>query len=136
MYTHTLMVLQQMSQHSNVFSFQVGRSVLLNNNYCLNTYSSYKIFNQGGNAWNLLDFDDRSAAIIGVDTIKYCHSKSPKPFRASQDTTSWSHLNKQQSSYLNEISDNSDVQNLDFADGTFMESRDSLYRLGFGSMLS
>ena len=54
-----------------VFSFQVGRSVLLNKDYCLKTSSSSKIFNQGGNAWNLLDFDNQSAAIICVDTIKY-----------------------------------------------------------------
>ena len=56
----------------HVFSFQVGRSVLLNKDYCLNTSSSSsKTFRQGGNAWNLLDFDSQSAAIICVDTIKY-----------------------------------------------------------------
>ena len=55
----------------HAFSFQVGRSVLLNKDYCLNTSSSSKIFGQGGNAWNLLDFDNQSAAIICVDTIKY-----------------------------------------------------------------
>ena len=47
------------------------RSVLLNNDYCLNTSSSSKFFKQGGNAWNLLDFDYQSAAIGCVDTIKY-----------------------------------------------------------------
>ena len=46
----------------HVFSFQVGRS---------NTSSSSKIFGQGGNAWNLLDFEYQSAAIVCVDTIKY-----------------------------------------------------------------
>ena len=30
-----------------------------------------QFFRQGGNAWNLLDFDNQSAAFICVDTIKY-----------------------------------------------------------------
>jgi len=55
----------------HVFAFQVGRSVWLNKDYCLNTSSSSKIFRQGGNAWNLFDFDNQSAAIFCVDTIKY-----------------------------------------------------------------
>ena len=56
----------------HVFAFQVGRSVLLTKDYCLNTsFSSSKIFRQGGNAWNLFDFDNQSAAIFCVDTIKY-----------------------------------------------------------------
>ena len=54
-----------------VFSFQVGRLVLLNKDYCLKTSSSSRKFRQGGNAWNLLDFDNQSAAIICVDTITY-----------------------------------------------------------------
>ena len=33
--------------------------------------SSSNFVNQGGNAWNLLDFDNQSAAIICVDIIKY-----------------------------------------------------------------
>ena len=37
--------------------------------YYLNTSSSSKIFRPGGSAWNLLDFDNQSAAIICVDTI-------------------------------------------------------------------
>ena len=49
----------------HVFAFQVGRSVWLNKDYCLNTcYSSSKFFRQGGNAWNLFDFDNQSAAIF------------------------------------------------------------------------
>ena len=69
----------------HVFSFQVGRSVLLNKDYCLNTSSSSKVFRQGGNAWNLLlDFDYQSAAIVCVDTIKCCSIPTvPKPFRGS-----------------------------------------------------
>ena len=55
----------------HVFSFQVGRSVLLKKDYCLNTSSSFKIFRQGGNAWNLFDFDNQSAATFCVDTIKF-----------------------------------------------------------------
>ena len=55
----------------HVFSFQVGRSVLMNKDYCLHNSSSSKIFGQGGNAWNLLDFDDQSAAIVCVGSIKY-----------------------------------------------------------------
>ena len=37
----------------------------------MNTSSYSEIFNQGGNAWNLLDFDNQSAAFFFVDTIKY-----------------------------------------------------------------
>ena len=55
----------------HVFAFQVGRSVWLNKDYCLNTSSSSKIFRQGGNTWNLFDFDNQSAAIFCVGTIKY-----------------------------------------------------------------
>ena len=53
----------------HVFAFQVGRSALLNKDYCLNTSSSSKNFS--GNAWNLFDFDNQSAALFCVDTIKY-----------------------------------------------------------------
>ena len=55
----------------HVFAFQVGHSVWLNKDYCLNTSSSSKIFRQGGNAWNLFHFDNQSAAIFCVETIKY-----------------------------------------------------------------
>ena len=55
----------------HVFSFQVGRSVLLNKDYCLNTTLSSMFFRQSGNAWNLLDFDNHSAAITCVETKKY-----------------------------------------------------------------
>ena len=55
----------------HVFAFQVGRSVWLNKDYCLNTSSSSNFFRQGGNAWNLFDSDNQSAAIFCVDTIKY-----------------------------------------------------------------
>ena len=64
MYTHTPMVLQQMSKHSqstnqrHVFAFQVGRSVRQIKDYCLNTSSSSKMFRQGGHAWNLVDFNN------------------------------------------------------------------------------
>ena len=71
---HTPMALQQMSQHSQHQStarilvpsgpFGVAEQGLLFN-------TSSKIFNQGGNPWNLLDFDNQSAAIICVDTINY-----------------------------------------------------------------
>ena len=57
----------------HVFAFQVGRSVWLNKDYCLNTFSSSsKFFRQGWNAWNLFDFDNQSAAIFCVENIKYC----------------------------------------------------------------
>ena len=56
----------------HVFAFQVGRSVWLNKDYCLNTsFYSSKIIKQGGTAWNLFDFDNQSASIFCVDTIKY-----------------------------------------------------------------
>ena len=75
MHTHTLIWSSSKCRNTpstnqlHVFSFQVGRSVLLNKGYCLNTSSS-NFFRQGGNAWNLLDFDSQSAAIFCVDTIK------------------------------------------------------------------
>ena len=47
--------------------FQLGRN---QPRHALSTSSS-KIFRQGGNAWNLLDFDDQSAAIVCVGSIKY-----------------------------------------------------------------
>ena len=91
MYTHTPMVLQQMSQciQLHVFAFQVGCSVWLNKDYCLNTSSSSKNFRQGGNAWNLFDFDNQSAAIFCVDTTKYYScllytSPSPRDKRQSR----------------------------------------------------
>ena len=55
----------------HVLSFQVGRSVLLNKYDYSSTFSSSKIYEQGGNAWNLLDFDNQSAEIICADTTKY-----------------------------------------------------------------
>ena len=49
----------------HVFAFQVGRSVWLNKDYCLNTSSSSsKFVRQGGNAWNLFNFDNQSAAFF------------------------------------------------------------------------
>ena len=32
---------------------------------------SSKLFREGGNAWNLFDFDNQSVAIFYKDTIKY-----------------------------------------------------------------
>ena len=46
----------------HVLAFQVGHSVWLNKDNCLNTSSNF--FRQGGNAWNLFDFDNQSAAIF------------------------------------------------------------------------
>ena len=68
----------------NVIAFQVGRSVWLNKDYCLNTSSSSKIFRQGGNAWNLFDFDNQSAAdfLCGYHKILF-RSKRSKRFRGS-----------------------------------------------------
>ena len=61
----------------HVSAFQVGRSVWPNKDYCLKTSSfSSKIFWQGGNAWNLFDFDNQSAAIFCVETIKYYYIPS------------------------------------------------------------
>ena len=53
------------------------------------TSSSSKIFRQGGNAWNLFDFDNQSAAFFCVDTIKYYSilSVPSKRFWGSLDTT-------------------------------------------------
>ena len=65
--------MSQHSQHQSTARIRVpvGRSVLLNKDYRLNTSSSSKIFRQGGNACNLFDFDNQSAAFFCVDTIKY-----------------------------------------------------------------
>ena len=66
----------------HVFAFQVGRSVLLNKDYCLNTCSSSsKFFRQGWNAWNLFDFDNQSVAffLCGYHIILF-HSKRSEPF--------------------------------------------------------
>ena len=77
----------------HVFSFQVGRSVLLNKDYCLNTSSSSIFFETGwerANAWNLLNFDLQSAAIICEDTIKYYSIPSvPSPL---EGVKTWPHL--------------------------------------------
>ena len=69
MYTHTRMVLSKYrntpsTNQLHLFAFQEGRSVWLNKDYCLNTPSLSKILRHGGNAWNLFDIDDQSAAII------------------------------------------------------------------------
>ena len=68
----------------HVFAFQVGRSVWLHKNYCLNTSSPCKNFRQGGNAWNLFDFDNQSAAIFlcGYHKILF-RSKRSKRYRGS-----------------------------------------------------
>ena len=55
----------------HVFAFQVGRSFWLNKDYCSNTSSSSQIFRQGGNACNLFDVGNLSAAISYVGIIKY-----------------------------------------------------------------
>ena len=90
MYTHTPIVLQQMSQHFQHQSTAriLGRSALLKKDYCQN--ASSQIFRQGGNAWNLLDFDKpiSSYYLCGYHKILF-HSKRSKPFRGSPDTTSW-----------------------------------------------
>ena len=78
MSTHTLMGLQQMSQHCQYQS--TARSLVPSGPFGLaeqgllffsTSSSSSKIFGLGGNAWDLLDFDHQSAAIICVDTIRY-----------------------------------------------------------------
>ena len=77
MYTHTPMVLQQMPQHSQHQSTARIRvpsgpfGLAEQGFYCLNTSSSSRFFRQGGNAWNLFDFGNQSAAFFWVDTIKY-----------------------------------------------------------------
>ena len=77
MYTRTVMVLQQMSQHSqhqstlHVFSFQVGRSVLLNKDYYFSTSSSSKFSDRVGTLaiYSILITDQQQ--IVCVGTIKY-----------------------------------------------------------------
>ena len=49
--------------------------------------SSSKFFRQGGNAWNLFDFDNQSAAVFVKGTIKYCSIPSV-PSGLEKDTTS------------------------------------------------
>ena len=44
----------------------------------------FQFFRQGGNAWNLFDFDNQSAAFSCGDTMKYLfHSNRSKRFRGS-----------------------------------------------------
>ena len=73
----------------HVFALQVGSSVWLNKDYCLNTSSSSKFFRQGGNAWNLFDFDNQSAAIFSYRCHKILfHSKRSKRFTGSYEGVS------------------------------------------------
>ena len=51
----------------HVFAFKVGRSVWLFEHLFL-----FQNFRQGGNAWDLFDFDYQSATNVCVETIKYC----------------------------------------------------------------
>ena len=76
MYTHTLMVLQQMSQHSQHQSTSrilvpSGPFGLAEQGLLFEHFFVSQIYDRGVNAWNLLDFDNQSAAIICVDTVKY-----------------------------------------------------------------
>ena len=70
------MVLQQLSQHSQHQStarirVPSGPFGLVEKDYCLHFFLFQK-FRQGGNSWNLFDFDNQSAAFFCVETIKYC----------------------------------------------------------------
>ena len=68
----------------HVFALQVGRSVWLNKDNCLNASScSSKIFRQGGSAWNLFDFDNPSAAFFLCECHKYYSIARSKRFRGS-----------------------------------------------------
>ena len=88
------MVLQRMSQHSQHQStalilvpsrpFGLAEQGLL---YPVWTFYLLHKVSDGENAWNLLVFDDQSAASFCVDTINIFRSKRSKPFRGSQDTT-------------------------------------------------
>ena len=70
-YAHTPMVLQQMAQHSQHQStarihVPSGPFGLAEQGLFADTSSSSKIFRQGGNAWNLFDFDNYPTAIFCV----------------------------------------------------------------------
>ena len=83
MHTRTLMVRQQMSQHSQyqstacilVPSWPFG---LAEQGLLFEHFFSSKIFRQGGNAWNLLDFDNQSATFLRG------YHKNIIPFQAFQ----------------------------------------------------
>ena len=67
--------MSQHSRHQQTVSILVpgGPTVLMNKYHYLNisSYFLFQTFRQGGNAWNLLDFDKQSAAIFCADTLKY-----------------------------------------------------------------
>ena len=72
----------------------MGRSVLLNTENYSSTSSSSKVDGRGGNACNLLDFDNQAATITCVDTIKYsaipsAPSSSSKLFRGDHSSPVW-----------------------------------------------
>ena len=76
MYTHTPVVPQQMSRHSQHQSTERirvprGPFGLAEQGLLFEHFFLFQNFRQGGNAWNLFDFDHQSAAIFCVDTIKY-----------------------------------------------------------------
>ena len=76
MYTHTPLVLHQMSQHSQHQStarvrVPSGPFGLAEQGLLFEYFFLFQIFRQAGNAWNLFDFDNQSAAIFCVDTTKY-----------------------------------------------------------------
>ena len=81
------MVLQKMSQHStnqlHAFSFRVGRAVLLNKDYCLNTSSSSKIADKVGTLgiYSIL-ITNQQQLLCGYHKI-LLYSKRSKPFRGS-----------------------------------------------------
>ena len=69
MYTLTPMVLQQMSphsQHQSTARIRVpsGPFGLAEQGLLFEHFFIFQIFRQGGNAWNLFDFDNQSAAIF------------------------------------------------------------------------
>ena len=85
MYTHTLMVLHQMSQgfqHRSTTRIRVpsGPFGPVEQRLLFEHFFLFPNFRQGGNAWNLFDFDYQSAAFSCVDTLK-CYPITSVPSR-------------------------------------------------------
>ena len=65
--------MSQHSQHQSTARIRVpsGPFGLAEQGLLFEHFFLFQKFRRGGNAWNLFDFDNQSAAIFCVDTIKY-----------------------------------------------------------------
>ena len=66
--------MSQHSQHQSTARIRVpsGLFGLAEQGLLFEHFFLFQKFRQGGNSWNLFDFDNQSAAFFCVETIKYC----------------------------------------------------------------